>query len=51
MSRTLLDTIGVTDEAKPADVEIDLSRWSQLVLRSLETEYNKEASRLTGRRR
>jgi hypothetical protein len=44
--RALLDLIGFVDQAAPADVEVDLSRWPQLVLRSLETEYDREAGRL-----
>jgi hypothetical protein len=44
--RTLLDTIGFAGGPSPADVELDLCRWPQVVLRSLETEYDREVSRL-----
>jgi hypothetical protein len=45
-ARTLLDTIGFVDQDAPADVEIDLSHWPQLLLRSLEAEYEMEVTRL-----
>jgi hypothetical protein len=44
--RALLDLIGFTDQDAPADIEVDLYRWPQLVLRSLETEYEGEVTRL-----
>jgi hypothetical protein len=44
--RALLDLIGFVDQDAPADVEVDLSRWPQLLLRSLEAEYEMEVTRL-----
>ncbi len=44
--RTLLDSIGFADQDAPADIELDLSRWPQLALRSLEAEHDREATRL-----
>jgi hypothetical protein len=45
-ARTLLDTIGFTGQDAPVDIEVDLSRWPRILLRSLETEYAREATRL-----
>ena len=45
-ARTLLDAIGFTGQDAPVDVEVDLSRWPRLLLRSLEAEYDMELTRL-----
>lgn len=45
-ARTLLDTIGVSDEPEPQDVELDLGRWPQLLLKALESQHETELMRL-----
>lgn len=45
-SRSLLETIGLVDEPKPVDVQLDLDRWSQLVLKALASEYGREVQRV-----
>lgn len=45
-ARTLLDAIGVADEPKQQDVELDLGRWPRLVLKALETQHDAELIRL-----
>lgn len=45
-ARTLLDAIGVSDEPEPQDVELDLGRWPQLVLKALESQHEAELTRL-----
>jgi len=45
-SRTLFEMIGLIDEPKPVDVELDLSRWPRLVLKALGSEYDKEVQRV-----
>jgi hypothetical protein len=45
-ARTLLDAIGLSDDAEPKDVEVDLSRWPRLVLKALESEHDAELIRL-----
>jgi hypothetical protein len=44
--RSLFDAIGLTDEDKPADLELDLARWPQLVLKTVESVYDAEVRRL-----
>ena len=34
------------DKPQPVDVQLDLSRWPQLVLKALGSEYDKEAQRV-----
>jgi hypothetical protein len=43
---SLFDAIGLTDEAEPKDLELDLARWPRLVLKTLESEYDAELMRL-----
>jgi hypothetical protein len=43
---SLFDAIGLTDEAEPADIELDLARWPRLVLKTLQSEYDAEVMRL-----
>jgi hypothetical protein len=45
-SRTLLEMIGFVDEPKPADVQLDLSRCPQLVLKALGSEHSKKIQRV-----
>lgn len=45
-SRTLLEMIGLVDEARQADLELDLARSPQLVLKTLASEYDKELQRI-----
>lgn len=45
-ARTLLDEIGLSDELQPQDVELDLERWPQLLLKALESQLDQELIRL-----
>jgi hypothetical protein len=45
-SRTLLETIGLVDEPRPVDVQLDLDRWPALVLKALASEYAREVQRV-----
>jgi hypothetical protein len=45
-ARTLLDEIGVSDEREPQDIELDLERWPQLLLKALESQLDQELIRL-----
>jgi hypothetical protein len=45
-ARALLDTVGFADELDQPNLDIDLTRWPQLVLRTLELEYIAEVTRL-----
>lgn len=44
--RALFDAVGVTDEPRQHDLELDLGRWPLLLLRALESEYDVEVMRL-----
>jgi hypothetical protein len=48
-ARALFDAVGVTDDTEQLDLELDLDRWPQLLLRTLESEYNIEVARLQDR--
>jgi hypothetical protein len=45
-ARTLLDEIGVSEQLEPQDIELDLTRWPQLLLKALESQLNQELIRL-----
>jgi hypothetical protein len=45
-SRTVLEMIGFVDEPNPVDVQLDLSRWPQLVLKALGSEHSKKVQRV-----
>lgn len=42
----LFDCIGLTDDPEQADLALDLERWPLLVLRSFESEHDREVRRL-----
>jgi hypothetical protein len=47
IARDLLDAVGVLDEAATqGDITLDLGRWSRLILKTLESEYIAELTRL-----
>jgi hypothetical protein len=43
---SLLDAIGLTDEGKLADIELDLARWPRVLLKTLQSVYDAEVQRL-----
>jgi hypothetical protein len=45
-ARTLLEEIGVSEQLEPHDIELDLTRWPQLLLKALESQLNQELIRL-----
>jgi len=47
-ARTLIDEIGVSDQLEPRDVEIDLGRWGELVVKALKSQLELELIRLEG---
>ena len=47
-AQTLLEEIGVSEQRKPQDVELDLSCWPRLLLKALESQLDQELIRLEG---
>lgn len=48
-ARTLLEAIGVSEQAEPEAVELDLARWPRVLLAALESEYEAQIRRLQDR--
>jgi hypothetical protein len=46
VARALLDEVGLTDEDPPQDLQLDLSKSPELVLKALERQHRREVERL-----
>lgn len=45
-ARSLFEEVGISDDPKQADIELDLRRWPRLLLRVLEDQHDAEVHRL-----
>ncbi len=48
-ARALFDAVGVVEERRQSDLELDARRWPRLLLRALESQYDIEMMRMQDR--